>query len=127
MTLIDSNNVNMYYGDPVVHIVFDEDIELGFSQIREIFGQAEKLSGHKPHVILAEVKADVSITQAGRRFGLRKEEAPFHRGTAVVIKKELYPLAVAFLNYTPNLEYPFRVFADKEKAIRWLNGISVWG
>jgi hypothetical protein len=119
--------VNIYYGDPVVHVVFNEDMELGFSQIREIIGRAEKLSRLRPHVILAEIQADVSITQAGRRIILRSEEAPFNKGTAVVIKKEVYPLAVAFLNFTPNLEYPFRIFSDKEKAIRWLHGIHKGG
>jgi hypothetical protein len=125
MARIDLGYTNMYYRNPIVHLVFEENIELGFPEIREIIKHAETLSNHKPHLILAEILAEVSITQEGKRLAYKKEEAPLHKGTAVVVRNKLLPLAVALFNASPAPEYPCRVFTDREQAFNWLSGVHL--
>lgn len=122
---IELEYVTMHYEDPVVHFVFKDDIELGFPQIRELTACAEKLAGHKPYVVLSDVRAAVSVTPEGRRISADSKEAPLCRGSAVLVNSSMLKTAMNFFSGFKKPVYPFRAFTDKQKALEWLSQLPL--
>jgi hypothetical protein len=108
------------YDDPIVNIVFKEDIELGFLEIKQLVLSAEELSAGKPYCTLSEVMKNVRITPIGRKLAVDKNEAPLNYGSAVVVNNVLLELAGNFFRSNASPEFSFRIFTDKEKAREWL-------
>jgi hypothetical protein len=125
MAEIHFGRIRMHYKNPIVYLVFEESVELGFPEIRDIIKHAETLSNNKPHVILVEIRAKVTLTHEVKRLAYKKEGAPLHRGIAFVVKNKLLPLAADLIKAVPLPHYPCRIFTDKEQASGWLNGVSL--
>jgi hypothetical protein len=117
---IDLSYATLHYVKPVVHIVFKENAELGFLEIRELTFYAQKLSDRHPYFTFSDATVDINITPQGRKVAADGKEAPFHRGSAVLVKAEMMKLAANFFGSINGPSFPFRVFTDKEKAMRWL-------
>ena len=109
---------NIYYEAPIVYIEYKKDAELGFGEIRQVVAMAEQLSGHKPYVVLSDVREGISVTPMGKKISADPGTAPLHRGTALLLKNSMLRLAANFFG-TSN-PYPFKAFTDKQKAIDWL-------
>lgn len=120
MSNIELPYVSISYHDPIVHFVYKEGAELGFPEIREMVACAERLSGNRPYVTLAEVRVNVNITNEGRRYVSDTSNMPLFRGTAAVVRNSFYQFAANFANTLNSPKYPFRAFTSKEKAIAWL-------
>jgi hypothetical protein len=62
----------------------------------------------------------MDVTHEGRRLAMNTKEAPFHGGTAVLVKNGLYQYAVTLFSKFDKPEFPYRVFTDEQKALDWL-------
>ena len=111
----------MYYESPIVYIIFNKDVELGFPEIADMIHHTEKLSKGKNYFVFSDIRAGgVDVTQEGRRMASKASEAPYQKGTAVLASNALYQLAAnVFANFNKP-KYPYRVFTNKQKAIEWL-------
>jgi hypothetical protein len=109
---------NIYYEAPIIYIEYKKDAELGFGEIRQLVSMSEELSGHKPYVVLSDVRNGISITPMGKKIAADPSTAPLHRGTAVLLRNNMLRLAANFFG-TSN-PYPFRAFTDRQKAVEWL-------
>lgn len=110
----------LFYEVPLIHIVFKEDVELGFPQIRELTQVAERMSNHRPYLVLSEVKKNVNLTPEAKRISVDGSQSPLLRASAVVLNSSLLSIAANFFNKFNPPSYPFRFFTDKEKAKQWL-------
>jgi hypothetical protein len=125
MSEIKLSYVTITYKEPIVYLVYEEDIELGFPEIRELISCAEKISGYKPYVTFSDLRAGVKITNEGKRFVSDIKNMPYLRGTAALVKNSFYKYAIDILSTFQKLEYPFRVFTDKQEAINWLMSLPL--
>ena len=108
------------YKAPIVYFTYTEDIELGFPEIRKLISCAEELSGYKPYVTFADVKANINVTNEGKRVLSDMKNMPLFRGTAALVSNNLYKYGANFLSFFNSPKYPFRAFTSKEEAIKWL-------
>jgi len=117
--------VHITFEAPIVYFRYVNDIELGFPEIRELIASAEKLSGNKPYVTLSDVRVDIKITAEGKRVLTDPNNLPYFRGTAALVKNNMYKFAVEFLNFFDKPKYPFRAFTDEEEAVKWLKSLPL--
>src|SRR5262245_53418185 len=110
----------MYYEKPIVHIVFKENAELGFLEMRELTFHAEKLSRLQPYFTFSDATVNLNITPEGNKVAADWKEATFHRGSAVLVRGEMMKLAANFFSSINKPVFPFRAFTDKDEAIKWL-------
>ena len=106
--------------EPIVYFEFKEGTELGFPEVRELISCAEKLSGKKPYLTFSDVRVDMNITNEGKRYVANLDNMPFFRGTAALVKNDIYKFAINFMNSFSKSSYPFKAFTNKQKAIDWL-------
>ncbi len=106
--------------DPIVYFKYKEGAELGFPEIKELIDYAEKLSGYKPYVTLADARVDINITNEGKRYVANTQHMPLFRGTAAVVKNTFYQFAANFAKGYHHHKYPFKAFTSMEKAEEWL-------
>lgn len=119
--------VTITYIHPVVYFKYKENVELGFPEVEELIKYAERLSGNKPYVTLADVRDGISITNEGKRVVADIKNMPLFRGTAAVVKNDIYQLAANFLSLFNRPGYPFRAFTSKERAVEWLLTLPLTG
>jgi hypothetical protein len=126
MSEINLPYVTITYEEPIVYLVYQEEIELGFPEIRELISCAEKLSGYKPYVTFSDVRVGVRITNEGKRFVSDMKNMPYLKGTAALVKNSFYKYAIDILNSFHKQQYPFHVFTEKEEAINWLLSLPLF-
>ncbi len=112
--------VTITYEAPIVYFVYNEGAELGFPEIRELIFYAEKISNYKPYVTFSDVRINMNITEEGKRFVANLNNMPLFRGTAALVKNDMYKYGANILQALGKKKYPFRAFTDKEEAIKWL-------
>jgi hypothetical protein len=117
---IDLPYVRISYEAPIIYFTYKEEIELGFPEIRELISLSEKITGHQPYVTISDVRIGVTVTNEGKRVIGDNKNMPFFRGTAVLVKNNVYKYAANFLSYYNKPKYPFRAFTSEKKAIAWL-------
>jgi hypothetical protein len=117
--------VTIHYEEPIVYLVYKEGAELGFPEIRELIYYAEKVSGQKPYVTFSDVRMNLNITNEGKRVVENPDNMPLFRGTAILVKNNLYKFAVNFVEKFNNKKYPFRAFISKTEAIAWLLSLQL--
>lgn len=125
MSEIELSYVTITCEAPVVFYKYKEGAELGFPEIRELISYAEKLNHGKPYVTLSDVRVDMNITEAGKRFVEDLTNMPLFRGTAVLVKNSSYSFAANFLSAFSKKKYPFRAFTSREKALQWLQSLPL--
>jgi hypothetical protein len=112
--------VSIKFEAPIVYFVYKEDVELGFPEIRELIFYAEKFSGKKNYFTFSDVTMNVNITNEGKRIVANAKNMPYFKGTAVLVKNDIFKFAANFLNQFHKPNYPFRAFTSRDKAIAWL-------
>lgn len=117
--------VTIYYQEPIVFFEYKSGTELGFPEIRELIACAEKLSHKRPYVTYSDVTVEMNITEEGKRYLSNLQNMPYFRGTAVLVKNNMYKFAANFLNNFNKKPYPFKAFTKKEKAISWLMSLPL--
>jgi hypothetical protein len=117
---IELSYVSITYAQPIVYYEYKEGAELGFPEMRELISCAEKLSGHKPYFTFADVRVNVNVTNEGKKFLADLNNMPLFRGTAALVKNNMYKFAANFMSQYNKQKYPFRAFTSKEEAIAWL-------
>jgi hypothetical protein len=117
---IELSYVSITYAEPIVYFDYKEGAELGFPEMKELIAGAEKLSGHKPYFTYADVRVNVNVTNEGKKFLADLNNMPLFRGTAALVKNNVYKFAANFMNHYSKQKYPFRAFTSKEEAIAWL-------
>jgi len=117
--------VKIHYEEPIVYFVFSDNVELGFPEIRELTASAEKLSNNRPYLSFSDARVNVNVTHEGRKFAADINEAPLHRGTAVLVKNTALKIAANFFMNFGQPKYPFRAFTDETEAIQWLLKINI--
>ncbi len=122
---VDLLYATLTYDDPVVIIVYKEDTELGFPEIRQLITECERLSGGKPYVTLSDVRIPVSITEQGKRYVANPDNMKLFRGTAVVVKNKMFSIAANFMNYFNHQPYPFKAFTNTAEALKWLKTLPL--
>ena len=120
MNEIKLSYVTITYEEPIVYFVYEEDTELGFPEIKELIASAEKISGNKPYVTFSDVRVNMNITDEGKRFVADVNNMPLFRGTADLVKNNMYKFGANLLEGFGKKKYPFRAFTQKEEAIKWL-------
>ncbi len=120
MNEINLSYVNIKYIEPIIYFEYKDGTELGFPEIRELIACSEKISGYKPYLTFSDVRIDINITNEGKRILEDPRNMPLFRGTAVLVKNELYKFAANFLSMYNKPKYPFRAFTSEKKAIDWL-------
>lgn len=108
------------YEEPIIHITFKENIELGFPETRELIFNSEKLSNNKPYFVLSDVRTNVQVTPEGKRVAANANEAILNRGCAILLNSNMLKLGINFFNEFNTPSFPFRAFTDKQEAIDWL-------
>jgi hypothetical protein len=112
--------VTIRYNAPIVYFVYKEGAELGFPEIRKLISCAEELSKQQAYVTFADARVNMNITQEGKRFLADGTNMPLFRGTAALVKNNIYKLAANMLAAINKSPYPFRAFVKEEEAISWL-------
>ena len=112
--------VTITYEEPIVYFVYKEGTEIGFPEIKDLIAYAEKISGNKPYVTFSDVRVDMNITEEGKRFVADLNNMPLFRGTAALVKNNMYKFGANILEGFGKKKYPFRAFTEKEEAIKWL-------
>ncbi|HXB13767.1 MAG TPA: hypothetical protein VNZ45_17390 [Bacteroidia bacterium] len=112
--------VKIYYKAPIIHMAFKEGAELGIPEIRQLITYSEVLSKKNPYVTLSDVRVNMDVTHEGRRLTLNTKEAPFHRGSAIVVKNGLYQYAATLFSKFDKPAFPYRVFTNEHEARNWL-------
>jgi hypothetical protein len=125
MTEIQLPFATVHYDAPVVYFVYKDGAELGFPEIKEAIAISEKLSGGMPYVTFSDVRADVNITDQGRKYVADHNNMPLFRGSAILVTSTLYSFAVNFISHFRSAKYPFRAFVTEEKALEWLMSLPL--
>jgi hypothetical protein len=120
MKQIKLDYAELYYEAPIIYIVFNEDVELGFPEIRELTQIAQKISDNEPYLVLSDVRKHVNVTPEGKKISVDGAQAPLLRGSAILVNSTLLSAAANFFNKFNPPSYPYQVFSDKEKAKQWL-------
>jgi hypothetical protein len=120
MNTIELPYVKITYKEPIVYFRYEKEIELGFPEIRELIACAEKLSGKRPYVTLSDVQTSIGITNEGKRVLSDPKNLPYFRGTAALVKNNLYKFAIDFMNTFNRPKYPYKAFVNEEEAVAWL-------
>jgi hypothetical protein len=126
MIEIELSYVYISFKTPIVYYRYKEGVELGFPEIRELVQYAEKLSSGKPYVTLSDVRVDLNITEEGKRYVAKPEHMPLFRGTAVLVKNNMFKFAANFMNQFSKKDSPFKAFTDREKAVEWLKELPLY-
>lgn len=113
----------LHYIHPIVVITFKRDTQLGFQEIRALIKGCEAVTGHKPYVVLSDIRAGVEVTPMGIKVAKDISEAPLHWGTAVLVNPKLIQLASNMLGSISTLPYPYKVFGERLAAIEWLKSV----
>lgn len=114
----------LYYEEPIVYIVFNDGVELGFPETKELISCAEKLSDYKPYFVFSDVRANVQVTREGKRVARDRNQAPLHLGSAILLNSTMLKFGINFFKDIGDPSYPFRAFTDKQEAINWLLKLS---
>lgn len=127
MNEFDLSYVTITYAEPIVYFRYKKGrTELGFPEIRELIAAAEKLTGHQPYFTLSDVRhVDINVTTEGKRVLSDMKNMPLFRGTAAVVKNNMYKFAIDFLNAFNKPKYPFRAFVNEEDAVAWLKSLPL--
>jgi hypothetical protein len=125
LTEIELEYVIIRYQAPIVYFCYKKGAELGFPEIRELIKSAERFSGGKPYVTFSDVRAEINITEEGKRYVSNLENMPLFRGTAILVKNSMLGLAANFLSYFNKKSYPFKAFTNEKKAIDWLRTLPL--
>jgi hypothetical protein len=125
MNSIDLSYVSISYQEPVVCFRYKEGAELGFPEIRELISLSEKLSGLKPYLTFSDVREKVNITNQGKLVLSDFNNMPLFRGSAILVKNDLYRFAAEFMNQFNKSKLPFKAFTSEEKAMKWLSSIPL--
>ncbi len=112
--------VTIRYEAPIVYFYYAEGSELGFPEIRELIGYAEKLSRGKPYVTFSDVRVNMNITEQGKKYLSDPENMKLFRGTAALVNNSMYSFAANFMNLFDKKSYPFKAFTDEAEAVEWL-------
>jgi hypothetical protein len=112
--------VNIRYEAPIMYFVFIEGTELGFPEMRELVYYAEKLSNGSNYVVLSDIRNMVKVTHEGKKYALQAKNAPYHKGTAVLVNNSALSLATNIFMGLKAPEYPYKAFTDEENAVDWL-------
>ena len=123
MNSIDLPYARLRYEFPVVYIQFKDHTEIGYPEVLELVRSAEALSGYKPYVVLADARKTVSVTPEGKKFSLSPSVAPLHYGTAVLVHSKMIEAAATVFIRFAHIPFPYKVFADEEKAVGWLRAL----
>lgn len=110
----------MHYEEPIIKIVFKEEAQLGFLEMRELAKTAEKLSEGRSYFTLCYVPEIANVTPLGRKVAADIAEAPLNKATAVIVKQEI--VGSTSSNFYPEKKSRslLKVFTDTEKAYQWL-------
>ncbi|MES2568060.1 MAG: hypothetical protein V4565_14390 [Bacteroidota bacterium] len=125
MNLIELPYVTIHYIEPIVYFKYKEGAELGFPEVRELIALSEKLSRHKPYLTYSDVTTNLNITNEGKRVLENFDNMPLFRGSAILVKNTLYQFAADFMSYYSKPKFPFRAFTSEEKALKWLQSLSL--
>src|SRR4051812_48272091 len=113
MNEITLSYVIIKYEEPIVYLKFKEGTELGFPEIRELIFYAEKLSNKSNYVVLSDIRETVRVTYEGKKYALDVKNAPYHKGTAVLVSNNVYSLAVNVFMGIKDPEFPYKAFTDE--------------
>ncbi|MBL7919368.1 MAG: hypothetical protein JNJ40_03575 [Bacteroidia bacterium] len=122
---IELTYVTITYEAPIVYFIYKDGTELGFPEIKELVGYAEKLSKGKPYFTFSDVRVDINVTKQGKLYLEDLNNMPLFRGTAAWVKNSVYSFAANFMSSFSRKSFPFRAFTEKEKAIEWLKGLPL--
>jgi hypothetical protein len=125
MNEINLSYVRMKYIEPIIYFEYKDGTELGFPEIRELIACSEKLSGQKPYFTFSDVRININVTNEGKRILEDPKNMPYFRGSAVLVKNNMYKFAVNFLGIYSKPKYPIRAFTSEEKAIAWLMSLPL--
>ncbi len=117
--------VTVKYEQPIVFFYFNQDVELGFPELKELISTAETLSGNKPYVTLSDVRININLTQVGKKYLADPNHLPLFRGTAAIVKNGMMSFAANFLSYFDKKPYPFKAFTNETKAVEWLKTLDL--
>jgi len=125
MKQVELDYVTIRFEKPVVHLVFKHGAQLGFPELQKIIQYSEELSERTPYVVLSDVRTNLSVTPAGRKFSSEGKNSPYHRGVAVLTNINFFKLAANFYMGLKKPSFPFRAFTNEQQAIEWLLGLSL--
>ncbi len=120
MEEINLKYVTIRYKEPIVYMTFKAGAELGFPEMKELVEYAEKLSDKKNYVVFSDVREYVAVTTEGKRYSAQNKNSPLQKGTAVLVKNNLYKLTVNLFLGIQEPEFPYSVFTEEQKAVDWL-------
>lgn len=125
MSEIELSYVTIRYKKPIVYFKYKRGAEIGFPEVKELIAYAEKLSNGKPYVTFSDVREEMNITEEGKRYVANHDNMPLFRGTAALVKNSMMSLAANIIGQMSRNKYPFKSFTSEEKAIEWLNSLSL--
>lgn len=111
----------LYYNEPIVYTVFNENVELGFPEVRALIFHSEKLSGYKPYVAFSDARAEnIRVTPQGRKAAAAPGHAPLSRGSALLVNSNVLKTALNLFDDIGGFHGAFKAFTDRQEAIDWL-------
>lgn len=117
-------HVNIKNVEPIIYCNYNEGVELGFPEIKELVFYVESLSNKRPYLILLNVSLIKNITIEGKRMIERYCQIPFCMGVAIFIRKYRYECAQNFVQ-SYKTKFPFKAFYIEQEAIDWLESLTL--
>jgi hypothetical protein len=117
--------VTIRYKAPIIYLTFKQGSELGFPEMRELVYCAEKLTNKNNYLVLSDVREGVKVTQEGKKYSLLAINAPYHKGTAVLVNNSAYSLAVTLFIGLKAPEFPYKAFINESNATEWLLNLDL--
>ncbi len=108
------------YEEPIVYLLFDAGVELGFPEMQELVALSEEISDHKPYMVLSDMRAGVKMTREGKRTIASKDQVPLKRATALLVNPDELEAGENFFAEAKEPDQPFKAFTDKREAVSWL-------
>jgi hypothetical protein len=125
MSKVDLPYVSVTFESPIVYYKYKDGAELGFPEMKEVIGAAEKLSWSRPYFTFSDVRVKMSVTPEGRKYIMDFRHMPYFRGAAVLVKSNMVSIALNFLTYFHKKKYPLKAFTSKEKALEWIKTLPL--
>ncbi len=106
--------------DGIVSVHFKERIEIGVELQTRMFGIYQDICEGKKRPFLISANEYCSVTEEAKEFAIEMESEYPGTCTAVVAHNLAYQIIANFYLKVKKPKSPFRVFRNKESALKWL-------
>lgn len=108
------------YRSGILYFIIKDDAHLDAAEIDQLFAACREMSDNKPFLLISDARVHVDITPKGRKAASKKELGSLIIANAVLVNSPAVRLVANVFSKINRPPFPYQVFNDEEKALRWL-------